>query len=141
MAVARRYGIDDGLLSLKILDLSVDPATGKVWVATDRGVSMLEGAGPPAVPNGTITLIVPYPNPFKAQHRFVIFDHLPRNATLHITDATGKVVRIFKPADLKGNQAQWDGTNDQGRAVANGVYLFSVASGSGSTRGKVIVAR
>jgi hypothetical protein len=137
----RRYGMDDGLLSLKIYDLSVDPVTGKVWVATDRGVSMLEGPGQAAVPNGSLTPVVPYPNPFKPQHRFVIFDDLPRNSTLRIHNAAGHMVKIFHPRDLTGNQAQWDGRNEQGKPVTAGVYLFSVTSGSSVQRGKVIVAR
>jgi hypothetical protein len=141
LAAVRRYGMDDGLLSLKILDISVDPVTGKVWIATDRGVSMLEGAGQTPVPNGSLAAVVPYPNPFKPQHRFVIFDNLPRNSTLRIHNAAGHVVKIFHPRDLTGNQAQWDGKNEQGASVTAGVYLFSVVSGSKVQRGKVIVAR
>ena len=136
-----RYGMDDGLLSLKIHDVSVDPATGKVWIATDHGVSMLEGAGSPSVPAGALGAIIPYPNPFKPQHRFMIFDNLPGNSTLRIHNAAGSVVRTFRPRDLTGNQAQWDGKNDQGKPVTAGVYLFSVVSGSNVQRGKVIVAR
>jgi hypothetical protein len=58
VTTVRRYGLDDGLLSLKIHDISVDPATGKVWIATDHGVSMIEGAGPPAIPNGSLGNVV-----------------------------------------------------------------------------------
>jgi hypothetical protein len=119
----------------------VDPVTGRVWIATDRGVSMLEGAGQTAVPNGSLAAVTPYPNPFKPGHRFVIFDNLPRNSTLRILDGTGHVVKIFHPRDLTGNQAQWDGKNQQGTPVSAGVYLFSVVSGSKVQRGKVIVAR
>ena len=141
LGTVRRYGMDDGLLSLKILDITVDPVTGKVWIATDHGISMLEGAGPPAVAPGDLAVIVPYPNPFKAQHRFVIFPDLPSNSTLLIYNAAGSVVRTFQPRDLTGNQVQWDGKNEQGKPVTAGVYLFSVVSGSAVQRGKVIVAR
>jgi hypothetical protein len=141
IGAVRRYGLDDGLLSLSIRDIAVDTTTGQVWVATDRGVSLLEGEGVTPVPNGTLAGIVPYPNPFKSHHRFVIFDHLPRNSTLRIHNAAGTVVRTFRPADLTGNQAQWDGKNEDGKAVSAGVYLFSVVSGSTIQRGKVIVAR
>ncbi len=141
LAAVRRYGLDDGLLSLKIHDVSVDPVTGKVWIATDRGVSMLEGDGPPALPSGSFPVVIPYPNPFKPQHRAVIFDNLPRNSTLRIYNAAGNIIRIFHPRDLTGNQAQWNGLNEQGKPVTAGVYLFSVVSGSNVQRGKVIVAR
>jgi hypothetical protein len=137
----RRYGLDDGLLSTQINDIAIDSSTGRVWVATDRGVSMFESASQPALENNALPPIVPYPNPFRPQHRVVIFDKLPRNATLRLQDADGRVVRIFHPRDLTGNQAQWDGRNEQGKPVAPGVYLFSVVSGSAVQRGKVIVAR
>jgi hypothetical protein len=137
----RPYGPDQGLPSLVIFDVSVDPANGKVWVATDRGVGMLESSSQPAIPSGDLAVVVPYPNPFRPQHAFVIFKKLPSNSTLRIHNASGQVVRIFHPRDLTGTQALWDGKNESGKAVAPGVYLFSVTSGSTVQRGKVIVAR
>jgi hypothetical protein len=121
--------------------VSVDPANGKVWVVTDRGVGMLESSSQPAIPSGDLAVVVPYPNPFRPQHAFVIFKKLPSNSTLRIHNASGQVVRIFHPRDLTGTQALWDGKNESGKAVAPGVYLFSVTSGSTVQRGKVIVAR
>jgi hypothetical protein len=137
----RRYKQDDGLPSHYIYDVSVDQANGKVWVATDRGVAMLESSSQPPIPRGNLAVITPFPNPFRPHHAFVIFDKLPVNSTLRIHEASGRVVRIFHPRDLAGNQAQWDGKNDAGKAVKPGVYLFSVVSGSTVQRGKVIVAR
>jgi hypothetical protein len=139
IAKINRYGLDDGLLSLSISDISVDPANGHVWIATDRGVSMLESAAQPPV--SSLQTVRVYPNPFRPQHRFVIFDNLPRNSTLRLHNAAGAVVRIFRPRNLLGNQAQWDGTNEDGKPVAPGVYLYSITAGSSVERGKIIVAR
>jgi hypothetical protein len=100
---------------------------------------MLESASEPPVTS--LQTVRVYPNPFLPQHRFVIFDNLPLDATVRVHNAAGSVVRIFHPSDLTGNQAQWDGTNQQGRPVAAGVYLYSVTSGSSVQRGKIIVAR
>jgi hypothetical protein len=110
-------------------------------VATDRGVGMFESPSQPAIPRGDLAAIAPYPNPFRPQHAFVIFDKLPAGSTLRIHEPSGRVVRTFHSRDLRGNQAQWDGKNENGRAVMPGVYLFSVTSGSAVQRGKVIVAR
>jgi len=137
----RRYTMNDGLPSSFIFDLAVDPVNGKVWVATDRGLAVLQSESQPAIPSGQLSAIIPYPNPFRPHHRYVIFDKLPANATLRIYGPAGQVVRIFKPGDLKGNEAQWDGTNEQGHTVKSGVYMFSVTSGSVVQRGKIIVAR
>ncbi len=133
------FGLDDGLLSPSISDISVDPSNGQIWIATDRGVSTLESASQPPV--ATLQSARVYPNPFRPQHRFVIFDNLPQDATVRIHNAAGAVVRIFHPRDLVGNQAQWDGTNEDGRPVAAGVYLYSITAGSSVERGKLIVAR
>lgn len=141
LASSRRYGVDDGLPSLVIYDVSVDRATGKVWVATDHGVAMLESEAQPAIASEALPAIVPYPNPFRPQHAYVVFNKLPANSTLRIHDPSGHVVRTFRPGDLRGNEAQWDGKNEDGKKVAPGVYLFSVVSGSKVQRGKVIVAR
>ncbi len=137
-ATIEHFGLADGLLGLSISDVSVDPTSGHVWVATDRGVSMLESSAQPPV-SGLQTVSV-YPNPFRPQHRYVIFDNLPRDATVRIHSAGGNVVRIFRPGNLAGNQAQWDGANEHGKPVAAGVYLYSVTSGSSVERGKIIVA-
>jgi len=133
------YGLDAGLVGLNISDISVDPSNGQVWIATDHGVSMLESTSEPPV--ATLQSVRVYPNPFLPQHRFVIFDNLPQDATVRIHNAAGAVVRIFHPSELVGNQAQWDGTNQEGRPVSAGIYLYSVTSGSSVERGKIIVAR
>ncbi|HEX2612026.1 MAG TPA: T9SS type A sorting domain-containing protein, partial [Fibrobacteria bacterium] len=141
VAAVRRYGIDDGLPSLYIYDVSVDPSNGQVWVTTARGVAMLESASQPVIAKGDFDDVVPYPNPFRTGHAFVVFKGLPSNSTLRIHEPSGRVIRIFRPHDLLGNEAQWDGKNEEGRAVPPGVYIFSVTSGSAVKRGKVIVAR
>ncbi len=137
----RPYGRSDGLPSLGILDVSVDASNGQVWIATDRGVAMLESASQPALRSGELPVVVPYPNPFRPGHRFVVFRGLPANSTLRIHDPAGRVVRILRPRDMLGNEIQWAGDNEQGKAVAPGVYTFTVTSGSATRRGKVIVAR
>jgi hypothetical protein len=137
----RRYNLDDGLPSLFIYDLSIDPSNGRVWVTTDRGVAMFESSSQPEIRKGQLAKIVPYPNPFRSGHSVVVFRGLPPNATLRIHEPSGRVVRILHPRDLLGNEAQWDGKNEGGEPVPPGVYVFSVTSGSAVQRGKVIVAR
>lgn len=137
----RRYGMSDGLPSLFIFDVTVDPANGRVWVATDRGLAMFESASQPPRQSGDLQDVLPYPNPFRPHHAFVVFDKIPVNSTLRIHGPGGEVVRIYRPGELKGNQAQWDGRNEKGQRVQPGVYMFSITSGSVVKRGKVIVAR
>ncbi len=141
LVAVRRYGMHDGLPSLFIYDVTVDQANGKVWVATDRGLAMLESASQPPRKSGDLEYVTPYPNPFRPHHSHVIFNKLPPNTTLRIHGPGGGIVRTFHPRDLKGGEAHWDGRNENGKRVAPGVYFFSVTTGGSVQRGKVIVAR
>jgi hypothetical protein len=134
-----RYTLDDGLLSNTISDISVDKQSGKVWVATDLGVSMLESdSRPPASDADGIKV---YPNPFLAKHRLVVFDNLPSGAEVKIHTASGSVIKAFPPSAIKGGQCQWDGNNAAGRKITPGVYLYSIVGGGKTKRGKLIVDR
>lgn len=134
-----RFTADDGLLSPAILDLAVDKDNGQVWMATDRGVSMYESEvkGVPTV-LGDFKV---YPNPFRPNHRYVIFDNLPAGASVAIHTESGNVIRRFPSSQVQGNQCQWDGLNASGNKVSPGVYLYSVVSKSKTLMGKIIVAR
>jgi hypothetical protein len=134
-----RFSLDDGLLSNGIGDISIDPDNGQVWLATDRGVSMYEGKvkAVTAAP-GEFKV---YPNPFRPQHRYVIFDNLPQGASVAVLTQSGSVVRRFAPSQVQGNQCQWDGLNAGGAKVSPGIYLYSVTSGAKTRMGKIIVAR
>ena len=140
----RPYRADDGIPGRVIHDLAVDPVTGRLWAATDRGVAMYESPAQPPLPRGELKTITPYPNPYRADHRArgvpVVFRDVPPDATLRLHDPSGTVLRIFTSGERRGNQFQWDGRNGQGRAVKPGVYLFTVTAGGKVERGKVIVA-
>jgi hypothetical protein len=134
-----RFTIHDGLLSNSVYDVSVDPVTGVVWAATERGVSRYDGGI--AFPKSSLGDLSVYPNPFRASHRHVIFDQLPPQSELRIHTQAGQSVRTFRPSELNGYQAHWDGRNDAGKPVAPGVYLYTVKAGSQVKKGRLIVAR
>lgn len=134
-----RYSQEDGLLSNVIYDVAVDAVTGMVWAVTNRGVSRFEGGV--TKPKTSLESFKVYPNPFRKEHRFVVFDQLPPSAEVWIHGQDGQVVRTLHSRDLVGFQAHWDGNNDAGRPVKPGVYLWSVKAGAQSKQGRVIVAR
>jgi hypothetical protein len=71
-----------------------------------------------------------YPNPWRADrhaHFFVTFDGLPANATLRLFALNGHAIKTLK-ADADG-KAFWDRTNQNGDAVASGLYLYTASSG------------
>lgn len=77
-----------------------------------------------------------YPNPFTTSTRFVFTltgSKVPDVFTIQILTITGKVIReITKdelgPINIGRNMTQyaWDGTDEFGDRLANGVYLYRV---------------
>jgi hypothetical protein len=83
-----------------------------------------------------ISYFYPYPNPFSTSTRFVFTltgNEIPEDMKIQIMTVTGKVVReIMKseigPLRIGNNKTDyaWDGTDEYGDKLANGVYLYRV---------------
>jgi len=94
----------------------------------------------------TVTHFYPYPNPFSSKTRFVYTltgSTVPENLKVQIMTITGKVVREITKAELEpikiGNNISdfaWDGTDEFGDKLANGVYLYRVMMDTGETEFK-----
>jgi hypothetical protein len=92
-----------------------------------------------------ITNLLNYPNPFTSSTAFVFTltgADLPSNLRIQILTMTGKIVKEINMAELGplriGNNItsyKWDGTDQYGQALANGVYLYRVIT---DIRGKKI---
>ena len=86
----------------------------------------------------TITEVLNYPNPFSTSTRFVFTltgSEVPTNFKIQIMTISGKVVReIFQdelgPIRIGRNITEfaWDGTDQFGDRLANGVYLYRVVT-------------
>ncbi len=84
----------------------------------------------------TISHFYPYPNPFTTQTRFVFTltgEKAPDQVLLRILTVNGKVIREvrkdeFGPIHIGNNVSEfaWDGTDQYGDKLANGVYLYQV---------------
>lgn len=84
----------------------------------------------------TITEILNYPNPFSTSTRFVFIltgNEVPDHMKIRIMTVSGKVVREIMKNEL-GNihigrnitDYAWDGKDEYGDQLANGVYLYKV---------------
>ncbi len=83
-----------------------------------------------------ITNFYPYPNPFSSSTRFVFTltgSEIPDNIIIQIMTVTGKVVREITrdeigPIKIGNNITEyaWDGRDEFGDQLANGVYLYRV---------------
>jgi len=91
------------------------------------------------------------PNPFNPNNGTIMIKYdLTSNSDTHIYffDIAGNLIcRKFYPYGTSGgnsgtNRVYWDGVNDFGETVANGVYLFRIASeGRTIGKGKIIVIK
>lgn len=90
------------------------------------------------VTKATITEIMNYPNPFTTSTRFVFTltgTELPDQFYIQILTITGKIVKEIYMDDLGPlrigrniTQYAWDGTDNFGDRLANGVYLYRVVT-------------
>lgn len=88
------------------------------------------------VNKSTISHFYPYPNPFSTSVRFVFTltgNEVPDEIKIQIMTVTGRVVREITQDELGaihvGNNISeyaWDGTDEYGDQLANGVYLYRV---------------
>ncbi len=77
-----------------------------------------------------------YPNPFSTSTKFVFIltgSEVPEQFDIQIMTITGKVVKTIRKEDLgyihigrNITEYSWDGTDDFGDKLANGVYLYKV---------------
>lgn len=88
------------------------------------------------VNEATISNFYPYPNPFTTKMKFVFTltgEKVPDKLKIQILTATGKIVREVTKEELGalriGNnisEFSWDGTDQFGDRLANGVYFYRV---------------
>lgn len=83
-----------------------------------------------------ISNLLNYPNPFTTSTAFVFTltgSEIPQNIRIQILTITGKIVREITKAELGPihigrniTAFKWDGTDQYGQRLANGVYLYRV---------------
>ncbi len=103
-----------------IFDISIDPVTGIVLFATDRGLIGFKGDASEGKNNLDDAYV--YPNPVVTRnHEYLIITNLMRDTGVKITDIEGNLVYETRS---KGGSVRWDLKNFAGRKVASGVYLI-----------------
>jgi photosystem II stability/assembly factor-like uncharacterized protein len=89
------------------------------------------------------TLLPPAPNPFTRTVQCGFALNQPGKVCLRVYDASGRAVRTL----ARGEQAAgrhlvcWDGRDDQGRVLSNGIYVAKLTSESGSEVRKLVLTR
>jgi hypothetical protein len=83
-----------------------------------------------------ISNLLNYPNPFTTSTAFVFYitgSEIPQNIRIQIMTITGKIVRDITKDELGPlrigrniTEFKWDGTDQYGQKLANGIYLYRV---------------
>jgi hypothetical protein len=93
------------------------------------------------VNEASVSNFYPYPNPFSSKTKFIFTltgSKVPDKMKIQIMTVTGKVIREVQKEELGpihiGNNVSefaWDGTDEYGDRLANGVYLYRVVMDNG----------
>ncbi len=119
--------LKDGVYALKV---QATDASGNKAGAREYEIEFT------VINKSTITHFYPYPNPFTTQMRFVFTltgSKVPDQLLIRILTLNGKVVKEVRTEEFGniriGNNISefaWDGTDQFGDKLANGVYLYQV---------------
>lgn len=123
------------LPSDNIIDVSIDPSIGKVYIATDNGLVAFRSGG--SKPKTSLESAFVYPNPvrpaFNITEERVKIKDISENINIKITDIEGNLVAEAQSnanarykgynLEIDGGTAFWNGKNLANNTVASGVYL------------------
>lgn len=126
------------LPSNRILKISVDTASGKVYFATDKGIVAYNSK---VAPFGEVLGdVYSYPNPALKNHSIITIDgrngtHLPNGTNVKILDVAGNLVyetNVVEGQEVQGGKVVWNKKNLAGKSVASGIYIVLLTNEDGS---------
>ncbi len=116
------------LPSNNILDIDINPKTGEVFFATDKGMVSYKGAS--TLGSSDLSNVYVYPNPVRPEYAGTVkIAGLTDKANVKITDIEGNLVYEFKSS---GGTVEWDTTAFGKYRVASGVYMVFVTTQDGT---------
>jgi hypothetical protein len=135
------------VLSLRFIAFC-DSARSEGWFIDDVNVyGPPSGVAGPTAPTGgrpwRFALHPSRPNP--SQGQTTISFCLPKEgeASLKVYNIQGQLVRTLADGNLSAgpHSVTWDARDDQGRAVAGGMYLYRLSTGTGAETRKMLIIR
>ena len=116
------------LPSDEVNEIDVDPTTGYVYFATEKGVVAYRGDVGTSGDNFNDAYA--YPNPVRPGFNGkVTIKGLPNRADVKITDVVGNLIYETRAS---GGIAEWDTKNLRGKLVASGIYLVLMSNQDGT---------
>jgi ligand-binding sensor domain-containing protein len=119
------------LLSNDVKKITIDPATGEVYIATFKGICSFRSTATETNVTSENKVLV-FPNPVPTGYNGTIaIRGVPENSSVKIAELNGRLV--FETRSL-GGQAVWNGRNYKGEKAASGVYLVLIKDDNGMER-------
>ena len=160
--VASQLGESTNTAAPSVLDLDgihgLDSATIQAWIAQaalenngsiafQRGLANLQRLLASLIPEKT-TLLANYPNPFNPETWIPYHLANPSDVQITIYDTRGSIVRRLELGHqhpgyyaTKNRAAYWDGRNDIGERVANGIYFYQLQADQLSFLRKMVILK
>ena len=137
------YSTDNSpLVNDNVTSFCFDFETGKVYIGTANGLSVLET--PYSKPRENLDQVKAGPNPFLVGpgKEFAFLD-LADDVSIKIMTETGMIVRKIDKKNILGAVTIWDGKNNRDEFVASGIYVYVIYNEeTGQNRvGKIAVIR
>lgn len=137
-ALIEHFTIENSPLpSNNVIDLSIQPETGELFIATDQGIVSYRSNASQGFDYHQQVKI--FPNPVLSNFEgWVGLSGLANDVNIKITTVSGQLIREVNAA---GGGASWDVRDYSGRKVSTGVYLVFSADQDGSETfvGKIAV--
>jgi hypothetical protein len=126
--VVLHFSADESPLPVnEIIDIAINQTNGEVFMATANGLVSYRGSATSA---GKLNEVKIFPNPvIVAQNDIVTIEGVPENASLRITDASGRLIHKIQ---ANGNTAIWQGLASQ--QLSSGVYFVFITNDDGSEK-------
>ncbi len=126
--VSRFTAENSPLLSNQIIDIEIHEQTGEVFIATDKGLVSYRGTASEA--DNTFSTVRVFPNPVPPNFSGIVtIDGLANNASVKITDVSGKLVY---QTTANGGTATWNGADYNNQRARTGVYYVFSTNADGS---------
>ena len=129
------------LISDNIRALSLDNATGMLYIGTDLGLCSYHADATTANQQMSSSQLVAYPNPVTPEYTGLItITGFTLDADVKILNAAG---RLIAQGRSNGGTFTWDGRDSHGHRVASGVYMVAAATSEGQKGavGKIAIVR
>lgn len=100
-------------------------------------------------PASNLSEVYVYPNPYKPNSpssKFyadkITFKRLPAQATIKVFTISGELAATLRKTDASVDDYEWSATNDAGRKLASGVYIYFITTQTGEkAKGKFAIIK